>query len=217
MFVIHANTISDAWYKAIDVIWKSGDIVDTEYGIKAKQVLNLIVEIKQPLEEPMVPIPDNPHKILPFDRNYCDKYFSEYIFYPGKKEKEDYTYAERIKWQIDLAISRLMESKRKGIQTRRCSLEVGRPEDIILENPACLRIISLQPDEGFLHGTVFFRSHDIGVAYVPNLYGLTRLVEFIASKSGYQMGTMTSISNNAHLYESFWNFMEKKSKSNSNK
>jgi thymidylate synthase len=46
--IIRANTISDAWYRGINMIWNQGHEVTDERGSRIKEYLNLMIVIKDP-------------------------------------------------------------------------------------------------------------------------------------------------------------------------
>jgi thymidylate synthase len=48
-----------------------------------------------------------------------------------------------------------------------------------------------------------FRSHDFYGAYSANAYGLSRLLEYIANGAGLKVGSLTTVSVNAHYNRLF--------------
>jgi thymidylate synthase len=63
--------------------------------------------------------------------------------------------------------------------------------------------------DGKVHLTTLFRSHDFAGAYPANLYGLSRLLGYVAEQSGQPPGTITTVSVSAHIYEHDWDRIEK--------
>ena len=48
MMSITTLTLPEAWYKAVRHIMEFGNVVDTEYGLKARQILMGMIEIDRP-------------------------------------------------------------------------------------------------------------------------------------------------------------------------
>ena len=83
---------------------------------------------------------------------YVKKYFIDYLLggkLPGKNEA--YTYASRIDVQLSKAIQILKDTP----NTNQSSIIVGRPEDLDLQDPACLRAIDLKVHDGQLDIATF--------------------------------------------------------------
>jgi thymidylate synthase len=49
--------------------------------------------------------------------------------------------------------------------------------------------------------TAFFRSHDLAQAWPSNIYGLAKLLEYVANEVGIEVGSITTISASAHIYK----------------
>ncbi|MBS7649519.1 hypothetical protein KEJ17_07765, partial [Candidatus Bathyarchaeota archaeon] len=52
--VIKARTIAEAWEEAVLKCWSDGVDVPTEYGERSKEILGLLVVVKEPFSEPRV-------------------------------------------------------------------------------------------------------------------------------------------------------------------
>lgn len=61
--------------------------------------------------------------------------------------------------------------------------------------------------QGRLHLTALFRSHDFAGAYPANLYGLTRLLEYVAERAGAEPGSIATVSCSAHIYDHDWDWV----------
>ena len=61
---------------------------------------------------------------------------------------------------------------------------------------------------GKVHLTTVFRSHDFAGAYPANLYGLSKLLEYVAEKVGVLPGKITTVSISAHVYDHDWDKIE---------
>ena len=63
--------------------------------------------------------------------------------------------------------------------------------------------------DGRLHLSVFFRSHDFAGAYPANLYGLARLLQYVAGEVDAEPGSISTTSASAHVYEHDWDWVER--------
>lgn len=63
--------------------------------------------------------------------------------------------------------------------------------------------------DGRLHLSIFFRSHDFAGAYPANLYGLARLLQYVAGEVGAEPGSISTTSASAHIYEHDWDWVER--------
>ena len=68
------------------------------------------------------------------------------------------------------------------------------------QHTPCLQIVEFIYRENKLHMTCFFRSNDIGEAWVVNVYGLYALLGYVAMRTGMEMGSITTHSVSAHYY-----------------
>lgn len=69
------------------------------------------------------------------------------------------------------------------------------------EHKPCMVIQDYMIRDGKLCLTAVFRSHDYGRALFENLWGLSRLMEYVAKELSVDVGTLTVISLSAHIYE----------------
>lgn len=63
----------------------------------------------------------------------------------------------------------------------------------------CLSHLSFKTQEGCVHLTAFYRSHDYGTKVPGNLLGLSRLLLFVAKETGQAVGTLVVHSSYAYL------------------
>ncbi len=133
----------------------------------------------------------------PCTKKYVEGYFTDYIL-GGKEpsENEVYTYASRIGDQLPAVIDMLQQTP----ATNQASIIVGRPEDVVLEDPACLRLIDLKVVSGKLELTTFWRSHDLFAGFPANLGAMGMLQAMIAEMIGVEPGDMHYASSGLHVY-----------------
>ena len=84
---ITAFDCPDAWFQALNRIWREGDAFQVGYGseITETKKLNLTIEIKHPENRPLV------SDKAPCDIKYVQGYALEYLWCGEKHEDETYT------------------------------------------------------------------------------------------------------------------------------
>ena len=111
-------------------------------------------------------------------------------------EVVDSEYIDQISEVIKLLVS--------NPNTRRAVCTTWIPSiDLKQENCPCLNWLDFYNINGELHLSVVFRSHDVFGAYVSNLYGLARLLEYVAVRTGLTVGTLNVLSANGHYNRLF--------------
>lgn len=213
---------ADAWQWACGTIQSRGDSIKTEDGQLTKEVTNLMVTILEPLAN--WPIPKSGWD-LPALNRYAEQLLS------GENPGFDYSYGNRIREglapididrmaregimlrllgqehardhygvdQLMFAIKMLKENpatRRAPIYIWEPSFDLGSPKHV-----PCMQLIDPLIRGGKLHFTAFFRSHDVGRAWVENVYGLGKLMEYICKELNISPGSLTTISCSAHIYE----------------
>ena len=170
---IQARDIPDAWFQCISRILESGRIYQINQGSyagqKRKEFDFITVQIKYPGNRPLIPdIPPHLGIPAPTTMEYVDEYLP-YLMTGIKQEKEQYTYGERIVISMDKVIKMYKDN---GYGTNQAIMEVGRPEDIDLDDPPCLRLIDTRIKDDALHFIVYFRSWDLWGGFPANLAGI---------------------------------------------
>ncbi len=198
---LKADNIAQGWEKAVRAIWHKGHLLEKdEWGSNMKEILNLVVHIRNPLNEPMK------HEFYPWPKERLEEYSKEYL--NPDKGKFVYTYGERLtNWngeinQIDNSVIPRLKANKKS--RRAIAVTLIPPKDRGQENVPCMIFDHFVIRDGKLHLTTYFRSHDIFGAAHANWYGLARLGEYVAKKVGVEMGSLTSVSGSGHLYEHDW-------------
>ena len=73
--------------------------------------------------------------------------------------------------------------------------------DLYEDSIPCLQLVDFLIRDGKLHLTAVFRSWDVKRAAPENLYGLSKLMEYVAEKVGVPTGELTVFAFSAHIYE----------------
>jgi thymidylate synthase len=124
-------------------------------------------------------------------------YYRLYIMWAGEKShNEQYTYAERISKQLPVVLEMLANTP----ATNQAAMAISEPGDINLEHPPCLREISFSVIGQHLHVSTFWRSNDIGEAFLINQGGISLLLKDAAEYSGLKVGDHFYFCTNPHIY-----------------
>lgn len=204
---IRAKTISDAWARGLNLIWRQGQEITDERGTRIRELLSLQVVVQDPYQE-----------MIPAQYSWNGERLEEYArqLLSGNNPGFEYTYGERLRaWslpgtpaldQIEQVILRL----RASASTRRATAVTWiAPVDSSKDEVPCMIVDDFKLRDGRLHLSVFFRSHDFAGAYPANLYGLARLLQYVCSEAGARPGSICTTSASAHIYEHDWDFVQR--------
>ncbi len=203
-FII-ARDIPDAWFQCVSRILETGRIYQINRGSYAGQKRRefdfVTVQIEYPGNRPLIPdIPSHLGIPAPTTMEYVEGYLP-YLMTGVKQENEQYTYGERIVISMNKVIKMYKE---EGYGTNQAIMEIGRPEDIDLEDPPCLRLIDTRIKDGALHFIVYFRSWDLWGGFPANLAGIQLMKEYMAQEIGVKDGQIIASSKGLHLYDYSW-------------
>ena len=203
---IRARSISDAWRRGLNLIWRQGQEITDERGTRIRELLSMQVVVEDPYQE-MIP------KEYSWNEERLEEYAGQLL--SGVNPGFEYTYGERLRaWslpgvppldQIEQAIRRLKESS----ATRRATAVTWIPPvDTAKDEVPCMIVDDFKLRDGRLNLVVFFRSHDFAGAYPANLYGLARVLQYVAREAGAEPGSISTTSASAHIYEHNWDWVE---------
>jgi len=181
-------------------------MIEDERGTRIKEILSLQVVVEDPYQE-----------MIPEEYSWNEERLEEYAhqLLCGENPGFEYTYGQRLRaWrladvppldQIDAAIRRLKESP----PTRRATAVTWIPPlDSSRDEVPCMIVDDFKLRNGRLHLSIFFRSHDFAGAYPANIYGLARLLQYVAREVGAKPGSISTTSASAHIYEHDWDWVE---------
>jgi len=204
---IRADSISEAWQRGLALIWRQGAEITDQRGTKIKEILSLQMVVEDPYRD-----------MIPPGYSWNEERLEEYArqLLSGDNPGFEYTYGERLRaWalpgcasldQIEQAIARLRASS----STRRATAVTWiAPLDSNREEVPCMIVDDFKLRDGQLHLSIFFRSHDFAGAYPANLYGLARLLQYVAGEVGAEPGSISTTSASAHIYEHDWDWVER--------
>jgi len=204
---IRAASISEAWQRGLSLIWRQGAEITDQRGTRIKEILSLQMVVEDPYGD-----------MIPPGYSWNEERLEEYArqLLSGDNPGFEYTYGERLRaWalpgcasldQIEQAIARLRASS----STRRATAVTWiAPLDSAREEVPCMIVDDFKLRDGRLNLSIFFRSHDFAGAYPANLYGLARLLQYVAGEVGAEPGSISTTSASAHIYEHDWDWVER--------
>jgi thymidylate synthase len=213
---IEATTLDEAWFRCLfelfDGAHETYTIDQGSYAGDTRREFDWVtVRIRMPGGRPEADrsgvrrlLPTVPHGVpAPCDEEGVLNYFAEYLYCQRVRPDEQYTYGGRLckpmegRTQIDLIIDRY---RHQGHGTNQLILQVAEPEDLLLEDPPCLRHIDTRIRHGQLHFMPYFRSWDLWGGFPLNLAGIQLLKEFMASEIGVEDGEIIAASKGLHIY-----------------
>jgi thymidylate synthase len=144
--------------------------------------------------------------------------YIEYLMSGIKEVGEDYTYGERLsnyslyspiigrpgefeaKVKFNQIEHVIRTYKEHGYRNNQMVLQVAQPQDILLNDPPCLRELDTRIQDGRLHFFPRFRSWDLWGGFPANLAAIQILKEYMASEIGVEDGEIIASSKGLHLY-----------------
>lgn len=181
----------EAWQYALSQIAQNGSNVITEDNALIREVLNLHLEVKTPLE-------GYPIQGTGWDLPALEQYASDLCEQSYDLKGFDYNYCERMSRQL-YYVKKMLETYPT---TRRATVYLWLPEkdlETSLHKP-CQIVADYKIRNGLIYATHFFRSHDIKDAWPTNVYGLASLQKSIADELNCKPGSLTTFSVSAHYY-----------------
>ena len=201
MYIVRGRTLPDAYHNALRTLFEFGGIVECPQWETQCRELPIAFIVESPMEEPRI------SRLFPGGPRDLEKYRLEMLYgiedFEVERGNWDYTYHDRIGWQIKEVIREL----RRDPYSRRAVIEVRRTSDAYMDDPPCLQNIQFVIRNGRLNMTVLFRSNDACKATFMNAYALTCLQGEIAKELGVEVGSYTHIANSFHAYERDWDLL----------
>ena len=212
-FITRGKSIGDTWLKILRNIYDYGKItkMKSNDSTSVRECINFVAVVED--EDP-----ENP-KMKPyfrFTKEYLLDYYDE-ICSPKIPQGMIYTYGSRLRgWEtqdgkkID-QIADMIEYLKKDTYRKSALAQTWIVEDELTrrylnkdKNSPCIILVQPNIQDGVLHLTVYIRSNDMFRAWPLNAFGLRNLQKIIANKLEVDMGTLTTISCSAHIYQDNW-------------
>lgn len=197
----------DIWKNALIKVENEGyDYIDSDNRL-AKEILNLIINIDDPenqdVDEPLNLMTDTNNWLYPTKTEISNVMFKELA-----NPAYDYTYGGRIfnfSGQINQVKSYIIPLLQKEPESRRAVIAIYNPfQDSTFKTknvPAILNIY-VRLHQGKLALTATIRSQDLFFGWPANIYQLYCLQKLIAEQLNVKLGSLTTISNSTHIFES---------------
>lgn len=197
MYTYRGKTVAQVWPKILQGIMRFGEEKMTHYSTKQKELWNVTAVITD----------EDPENIewAPYF-NFTKEHFEGYkpqVMTAEPVPSLSYTYGIRLRDhnginQIDTIIKKLKEE----YYTRRAVAvlwNVATDDDS--EHPPCLTVVHAAVKYDKLYMTCYLRSNDMYRGWPENILAFRTMQKEIADAVGLPMGSLTSISGSAHIYE----------------
>ena len=225
---IQANTLPEAWEKAVVACWDRGTPIRTEYDQPddpPSRDCTVMIAVRHPFREPRI------HRAFPGGLDDLEVYRQEVVngvhdhWICAEEGKWSYTYHQRLfaydttapdgqPKQIDqfaLMIDRLAEAP----HTRRAQAITWKVDvDPHVDDPACLQRIWFRVLDDKLCCNVHMRSNDAFKAAFMNMWAFTDLQRIASETLGNRLGRpiepgpYTHIADSFHIYGSYFKEFE---------
>ena len=216
-----ADTLPEAWERAVVATWEQGAPVATQYdqpGDPPSRDALAVIVVRDPFAEPRL------HRAFPGGITELEAYRQEMVegihdhWIDSEAGKWQYTYHSRFTAYtvpgraepVD-QIAAVVEALAAAPHTRRAQAITWQPwEDPASEDPACLQRLWLRLFGDELVLNVHIRSNDAFKAAFMNMYAFTDLqrniAERIAARRGrpVRVGQYTHIADSFHIYGSYF-------------
>lgn len=200
-------TAMDAWKAALDHIMHHGKDFQDKDNRTCKEVLNLSVCIQHPelsVDDPIDYLQNTNKWVYPSK----DELIS-IIFNKDLDSMYEYTYGNRIfayDGVLDQVNNYVIPLLRSKPSSRRATIMTMNPlEDLQLTNRNAPGLVSLhfKIEEKKLLLTSIIRSNDYFIGWPANVFQLVALQKYIAEQLDLQVGSLTTYSISAHVFEEY--------------
>lgn len=221
---IEADTLPEAWEKAVIATWNEGLDIQTEYdkpGDPPSKDSTMILVVNHPFSEPRI------HRAFPGGLEDLEIYRQEVVlgihdcWIKPEEGKWTYTYHQRltafpIEAQAIDQISYIIDKLSSAPHSRRAQGITWNPKtDSITDDPPCLqriwcRLVKQSDGEYLLNMNTHWRSRDAYKASFMNIFALTDLQKTMADKISdnlgvpVRVGRYVDISDSFHIYGSYF-------------
>lgn len=197
---VSGRSLAVAWEEAVLLAWAQGEVVETEYGQRAKEVA-AVIEVREPFTEPRYHLKGIVGSVEDYVAEVVEGAHDHLV------EKYGYTYHHRLtRFHGVDQLKAVVEKLRRAPYTRRGLCVTWQPAaDLASEHPPCLVYLWFHSPDGkrlVLH--VHMRSNDALKAAHMNMLAFTELQRKVAEEVGLEVGEYVHIADSFHIYESDW-------------
>ena len=200
-FVVSGAAVGDAWLAILRNIIRFGAVKKTEYGGEQKELINLMAVVNE----------EGKHEsYFVFSEKELGDYYP-HVMSAKRIEGTSYTYGQRLRSNEGHdQIKKMIEDLKKTNYTRRAMAVTWKiSEDFDSEHPPCWVLLQGLVQNGKLFLTAYIRSNDMFGAWPQNAFALRKIQKEIADAIGLTLGSLTTISASAHIYDRDWKKAEK--------
>ena len=204
-FIYDNKSVFRAWVKILDLIMRFGSLKFSEPEIPQKEHLNVVVTLGLYGKDYNLE-----NEFFEFiEKENFERHINE-VLSPKKPDGVEYTYGERFfahrfgKNQIRYLIEKL---SKYPYSRRALVVSWDHEKDQSIENPPCIVGVQGIITDNFYNHTVIMRSNDMFKGWPVNFVAQMELAKFIVNEinkranTDYKVGTVTSISISAHIYQ----------------
>ena len=211
--ILAHHTPAQAWAYGLGLIRSFGAQVITEDRKLTKEICNLHLTVLEPCKPACWPIQGSGWDMAGLNKyaeqlisgenpsNFAYTYGQRLVTYPDSLE--DLCHQARFgePGAVTNQIARIVDRLHHNQASRRAVAVTWIPgHDSYEEEVPCLQLLDFLIRGGKCNLTAFFRSQDFERAWPANVYGLSRLLSYVASEVGCETGSLTTISASAHIY-----------------
>lgn len=198
VYTARGKTVAQVWPKILQQILRYGEEKMSNHTSGSQyELLNLCAVITD----------EDPDDIewaeyFPFTREHYEGYKPQ-VLTPEPVESLSYTYGMRIRDhkgvnQVESMIQKLKETP----HSRQAIASLWQVEhDDQSSHPPCLDLVQCLVKYDKLHMTCYLRSNDMFRAWPENALAFRAMQKEIADAIGMEMGSLTTISSSAHIYD----------------
>jgi len=221
---IEADTLPEAWEKAVVECWENGDTIETEYdraGQPPSKDCTAMIVVRDSLREPRI------HRAFPGGLDDLEVYRQEVVdgihdhWVDPETGKWSYTYHQRL-FAYDVTgangeprtvdqFAYIIEKLAEAPHSRRAQAITWKVDvDPQVEDPACLQRLWFRVFGDRLRLNVHLRSNDAFKAAFMNMWAFTDLQRFVAEQLSARLdrsitpGLYTHIADSFHIYGSYF-------------
>ena len=208
---IIAKNAEEAWKKALRYALENGkDFIDAD-NRTCREVLNVLVKV-----ESMKGITDPIELINSLKRWVYPPIEELESFILSKKEIPGYYYnygARAFNFdginQIDNFVVPLLKKDKTSRRATAIFYNPLKDSHLFKKDTPAMIMVNLNIRQDKIHATSVIRSNDLFFGWPANLYQTFVLLDYVAKKIGCEIGSITTISVSAHIFEEQFEYINK--------
>ena len=213
MFKLETDKAEDAWKTILKHIMDCGDEIEDERDLITKEILNLIVIVKDPIHS-------NPPKGYFSSTERLKKY--ESAFLDSENHSNRVNYGKRFREHFGFKMGRDIYSVKidqiESVINRLKNSEISRRATMTTFDPAIdqyqneipsMIMIDFKIRKNMLYTTAIWRSQDIYSSWIPGFIGLKGLSKHISDYLSIRMGPIIIHTISAHIYKTDYKDVDK--------